>query len=84
MCCFDTSKCKLRPPAAPCHAGTHRSVEMQTPSLGKGAGQAAAGTGRAHKGAPADPQAGKLEKEDQSLQTMNVLVLQMLFSQFRV
>lgn len=43
MCCFDKSKCKLQPPAAPRQAGTHRSVEIQTPSLGKGAGQAQLG-----------------------------------------
>lgn len=58
-CCFDKGKSKPQPSAAPCQAGTQRRVEVRTPRVGEGAGQAAAGRGEAKEGAPAVSRAGE-------------------------
>lgn len=72
MCCFDKDKCKPQPSAAPCQAGTHRRVEVQTPRVGKRAEQAAAGRGRGDEGAPADSQAGEGCRAGKGTETLHV------------
>lgn len=72
MCCFDKDKCKPQPSAAPCQAGTHRRLEVQTPRVGKQAGQAAAGRGRGDEGVPADSQAGEGCRAGKGTETLHV------------